>query len=196
MYYLPQPLSPEDFAIMRRIDRLHLTHPFMGARMLRDTLRGEGVFIGRKHVATLMRRMGIEPLYRRPNTSKKHPAHAVYPYLLRTMTIERANQVWAMDITYIPMARGFVYLAAIVDWASRRVLTHRVSISMDTEFVWRRCRRPLHGTEPPRSSTPTREASSPAKRSAARCWSMASALAWMAKELGAITCSWSGCGAA
>ena len=106
----------------------------MGARMLRDTLRGEGVFIGRKHVATLMRRMGIEPLYRRPNTSKKHPAHPVYPYLLRTMTIERANQVWAMDITYIPMARGFVYLAAIVDWASRRVLTHRVSISMDTEF--------------------------------------------------------------
>jgi putative transposase len=134
VYYLPQPGSPEDLAIMCRIDRLHLAHPFMGARMLRDTLRGEGVFIGRKHVATLMRRMGIEPLYRRPNTSKKHPAHAVYPYLLRAMRIERANQVWAMDITYIPMARGFVYLAAIVDWASRRVLAHRVSISMDTEF--------------------------------------------------------------
>ena len=134
VYYQPRGLSAQDLAIMRRLDRLHLQHPFMGARMLRDTLRGEGVLIGRKHVVTLMRRMGIEPLYRRPNTSKKHPAHLIYPYLLRAMTIERANQVWAMDITYIPMARGFVYLAAIVDWASRRVLAHRVSISMDPEF--------------------------------------------------------------
>jgi putative transposase len=134
VYYLPRPASESDLALMRRIDALHLEHPFMGARMLRDSLRREGFTVGRKHVRTLMTRMGVEPLYRRPRTTKKHPGHQVYPYLLRGLTIERPNQVWAMDITYIPMARGFVYLAAVVDWASRRVLAHRVSISMDTEF--------------------------------------------------------------
>ena len=134
VYYLPRPVSEADLALMRRIDALHLEHPFMGARMLRDALRREGFAVGRKHVATLMARMGVEPLYRRPRTTRKHPGHQVYPYLLRGLAIERANEVWAMDITYIPMARGFVYLAAIVDWASRRVLAHRVSISMDTEF--------------------------------------------------------------
>jgi putative transposase len=134
VYYLPRPVSDADLGLMRRIDALHLEHPFMGARMLRDSLRREGFEVGRKHVATLMARMGVEPLYRRPRTTRKHPGHVVYPYLLRGMTIERANQVWAMDITYIPMARGFVYLAAVVDWASRRVLAHRVSISMDTDF--------------------------------------------------------------
>ena len=134
VYYLPRPVSEADLALMRRIDALHLEHPFMGARMLRDSLRREGFQVGRKHVATLMARMGVEPLYRRPRTTRKHPGHVVYPYLLRGLAIERPNQVWAMDITYIPMARGFVYLAAVVDWASRRVLAHRVSISMDTEF--------------------------------------------------------------
>ena len=134
VYYLPRPTSEADLALMRRIDALHLEHPFMGARMLRDSLRREGFQVGRKHVATLMARMGVEPLYRRPRTTRKHPGHVVYPYLLRGLAIERPNQVWAMDITYIPMARGFVYLAAVVDWASRRVLAHRVSISMDTEF--------------------------------------------------------------
>ena len=134
VYYLPRPTSEADLALMRRIDALHLEHPFMGARMLRESLRREGFAVGRKHVATLMARMGVEPLYRRPRTTRKHPGHQVYPYLLRGLSIERSNQVWAMDITYIPMARGFVYLAAVVDWASRRVLAHRVSISMDTEF--------------------------------------------------------------
>jgi putative transposase len=134
VYYLPRPVSESDLTLMRRIDALHLEHPFMGARMLRDLLRREGFAVGRKHVATLMRRMGIEPLYRRPRTTRKHASHPVYPYLLRKLAIERANQVWAMDITYIPMARGFVYLAAVVDWASRRVLAHRVSISMDSDF--------------------------------------------------------------
>ena len=134
VYYLPRPVPDADLALMRRIDALHLEHPFMGARMLRDSLRREGFTVGRKHVATLMARMGVEPLYRRPRTTRKHPGHVVYPYLLRGLAIERANQVWAMDITYIPMARGFVYLAAVVDWASRRVLAHRVSISMDTDF--------------------------------------------------------------
>src|SRR5206468_2700248 len=96
--------------------------------------RGEGVAIGRERVSTLMRRMGIEALYRRPNTSKQAPGHKIYPYLLRGLVVERPNQVWAMDISYIPMARGFVYLAAVVDWFSRRVLSHRVSITMEADF--------------------------------------------------------------
>lgn len=134
VYYLPRPVSDADQRLMRRIDELHLEHPFAGARMLRDMLNREGFAVGRKHVATLMARMGIEALYRKPNTSKKHPGHTVYPYLLRGLKIERANQVWATDITYIPMAHGWVYLCAVVDWASRRVLSHRISISMDTSF--------------------------------------------------------------
>ena len=134
VYYKPRPVSIEDLAIMRRIDELHLDYPFMGSRMLRDMLNREGVSIGRRHVATLMKRMGIEAIYRRPNTSKPAPGHRIYPYLLRKLKIERANHVWAMDITYIPMARGFVYLAAVVDWATRRVLSHRVSITMEADF--------------------------------------------------------------
>jgi putative transposase len=134
VYYLPKPVSEADLTLMCRIDELHLEWPFAGARMLRDLLRQEGFKVGRKHVATLMRKMGIEALYRRPNTSRRHPEHPVYPYLLKNLAILRPNQVWAMDITYIPMARGFVYLAAVVDWHSRKVLAHRVSITMETAF--------------------------------------------------------------
>ena len=134
VYYLPRPMSPATLAVMRRIDELHLELPFAGSRMLRDLLHGEGIEIGRERVARLMKRMGIEALYRRPNTSKPAPGHKIYPYLLRGMTIDRPNQAWAMDITYVPMARGFVYLAAVVDWFSRRVLAWRVSITMETEF--------------------------------------------------------------
>ena len=134
IYYLPRPVSPADLAVMRRMDELHLEFPFAGSRMLRDLLNQEGVQIGRCHVATLMKRMGIEALYRKPNTSKPMPGHKIYPYLLRGMTIDRPNQVWAMDITYIPMARGFVYLAAVVDWFSRRVLSWRLSITMEAAF--------------------------------------------------------------
>jgi putative transposase len=134
VYYLPKPLSEADLKLMRRIDELHLEHPFAGSRMLRDLLRQEGTPVGRKHVATLMRKMGIEALYRRPNTSRRHPEHPIYPYLLRHLSVTQPNQVWAMDITYIPMARGFVYLAAVMDWYSRRVLAWRVSITMDTDF--------------------------------------------------------------
>jgi putative transposase len=134
LYYRPRPVAPADLVVMRRIDELHLDCPFAGSRMLRDLLRGESVAIGRQRVATMMRRMGIEALYRRPNTSKPAPGHKIYPYLLRCVAVERPNQVWAMDITYIPMARGFVYLAAVVDWFSRRVLSWRVSITMEVEF--------------------------------------------------------------
>ena len=134
VYYLARGASEADLRLMRRIDELSLAHPFAGSRMLRDMLNREGFDVGRRHVSTLMRRMGIEALYRKPNTSKKHPTHKIYPYLLRELKIDRANQVWASDITYIPMACGWVYLCAIVDWASRRVLSHRVSISMDASF--------------------------------------------------------------
>ncbi len=134
VYYKPRPVSDEDLKIMRRLDELHLECPFAGSRMLRDMFQREGVSIGRRHVSTLMRRMGIEAIYRRPNTSKPAPGHKIHPYLLRGLKIERANQVWAMDITYVPMARGFVYLAAVVDWSSRRVLSHRVSITMEAGF--------------------------------------------------------------
>jgi putative transposase len=134
LYYAPRAVPAADLAIMRRIDALHLEYPFAGSRMLRDLLRGEGIAIGRERVATMMRRMGIEALYRRPNTSKPAPGHKIYPYLLRSLAVERPNQVWAMDITYIPMARGFVYLAAVVDWFSRRVLAWRLSITMEVDF--------------------------------------------------------------
>ncbi len=134
VYYTPRPVSAEDLQLMRRLDELHLDHPFAGARMLRDLLRREGVAVGRRHVATLMKRMGIEAIYRRPNTSKPAPGHRIYPYLLRGVTIERPNQVWATDISYIPMRRGFVYLAAVVDVFTRRVLSHRVSITMEAAF--------------------------------------------------------------
>ena len=137
VYYLSKPVSETDLALMRVIDEMHLEHPFAGARMLRDMLKARSFEVGRKHVATLMRRMGIEALYRKPNTSKRHPQHQVYPYLLRGLAIERANQVWAMDLTYVPMACGFVYLAAIIDWHSRKVLAWGVSISMEADFCVR-----------------------------------------------------------
>jgi putative transposase len=134
VYYLPRAVSPADLAVMQRVDELHLEFPFAGSRMLRDLLNREGVVIGRRHVATLMKRMRIEALYRKPNTSKPAPGHTIYPYLLRGMKVDRPDQVWCMDITYVPMARGFVYLAAVVDWYSRRVLAWRLSITMEADF--------------------------------------------------------------
>jgi putative transposase len=134
VYYLPRPTSDADLALMRRIDELHLDYPFAGSRMLKGLLRGEGREVGRLHVSTLMKKMAITALYRRPNTSKPAPGHKVYPYLLRNLAVTRPNQVWAMDITYIPMARGFVYLAAVIDWFSRKVLAWRLSITLSADF--------------------------------------------------------------
>ena len=131
VYYLPQPVSPADLALMRKIDELHLEHPFMGARMLRDQLARQGIRVGRRHVRTLMIRMGIEALAPQPGTSKAAPGHKIYPYLLRKLPITRSNQVWALDTTYIQMARGFVYLTAVVDVASRQVLAHKVAITLE-----------------------------------------------------------------
>ena len=134
VYYLPRAPSTADLALMRRMDALPLDFPFAGSRMLRDLLTAEGFQAGRRHVATLMKRMGIEALYRKPDTSKPAPGHKIHPYLLRGMTIDRPNQAWAMDLTYVPMARGFAYLAVVIDWFSRRVLAWRLSTTMEAAF--------------------------------------------------------------
>ena len=134
VYYLPRPTPPHDLVVMRRMDELHLDFPFAGARMLCGLLNGEGLKVGRKRVATLMKKMEICALYRKPNTSKPEPGHKIYPYLLRGLKIDRPNQVWATDISYIPMAKGFVYLCAVIDWFTRKVLSWRVSITMEASF--------------------------------------------------------------
>ncbi|MGR8023603.1 IS3 family transposase [Burkholderia cenocepacia] len=130
-YYRPQPVSETDLLLMRRIDELHMEFPFAGARMLARLLRREGHEVGRRRVRTLMKRTGVEALYCKPNTSRRNAQHKIWPYLLRGMKIARANQVFALDTTYIPMARGFVYLTAVVDWASRKILAHRVAITLE-----------------------------------------------------------------
>ena len=134
VYYEPVTISAADLALMRRIDELHLEFPFAGSRMLHGLLAADGSKIGRRHVTTLIRRMGIEAIYRRRNTSKPAPGHRIYPYLLRGLMIDRPNHVWAIDITYIPMARGFVYLAAVMDWFARRILAWRLSNTMEASF--------------------------------------------------------------
>ena len=134
VYYTPRPVPEADLALMRRLDALHTEWPFLGSRLLRDLLNSDGVVVGREHVRTLMRRMGISAIYRKPKTSRRRREHPVFPYLLRTLTIDRPNQVWAADITYIPMARGFVFLVAIMDWASRKVLSWRLSPDLTSDF--------------------------------------------------------------
>lgn len=134
LYYKSVPVNPRDLKIMQIIDELHLKYPFYGSRSIRDELRDQGYKIGREHVRTLMKKMGIEAIYRKPRLSKPHPGHKIYPYVLRGVEITRANQVWAADITYLPMAKGFCYLVAIMDWASRRVLAWRLSNTLDVSF--------------------------------------------------------------
>ena len=127
-------MSDDDLAVMRRLDEQYLVTPFYGARRMAAVLRRDGLVVNRKRIRRLMRVMGIEAIYQKPNTSRRHPEHKIYPYLLRGMAIERPNQVWCADITYIPMAKGFVYLVAVMDWFSRRVLAWQLSIGMDTDF--------------------------------------------------------------
>ena len=134
LYYVPELVRPADLALMRQMDELHLEFPFAGSRMLRDLLAADGSKVGRRHVTTLMRKMGIEAAYRRPSTSKSAPGHKIFPYLLRGLTIDHPNQVWSTDITYIPMARGFVYLCAVMDWFARRILAWRLSNTMEAAF--------------------------------------------------------------
>ena len=130
VYYVAKPVPESDLALMRRIDEIHLEHPFAGSRMMRDLLRNEGSPVGRRRIRRLMKQMGIEAIYRRGNSSRRNPAHRIYPYLLRGLKIDRPNQVWAMDTTYVPMKRGFVYLTVVLDWATRKVLTWRLSNSL------------------------------------------------------------------
>ena len=134
VYYEAVPLSERDQRLMRRIGELHLEHPFAGSRMLMRLLREDGWTVGREHVRTLMKRMGIEAIYRRPRTTKPAPGHAIHPYRLRDVQVDQPNQVWALDITYLPMSRGFLYFVAVMDWASRRVLSWRLSNTMTADF--------------------------------------------------------------
>ena len=134
VYYLPGPTSPADLALMRRMDALHLDYPFAGSRMLQSLLTRERFEVGRRRVRTLMKKMSIEAIYRRLNTSKPEPGHKIFPYLLRKVPVTQPNHVWSMDITCVPMARGFVYLAAVAGWFSRKVLSWRLSVSMDSRF--------------------------------------------------------------
>ena len=134
LYYKAAPVGPDDLTVMRRMDELYLASPFYGSRRMAAVLRREGCIVNRKRAQRLMRVMGLEAIYQKPNTSKGHPDHKVYPYLLRGLVIDRPNQVWCADITYIPMAKGFVYLVAVMDWFSRRVLSWRVSITMEADF--------------------------------------------------------------
>ena len=188
VYYQPMATSAADLALMRRIDELHMELPFAGSRLLRDLLAQEGVLVGRRHVATLMRNMGIEALYQRANTSRRHPQHAVFPYLLRGVSIDRPNQVWAADITYIPMARGFLYLFAVMDWHSRRILAWRLSNTLTADFcvaaveeaIARHGTPEIFNTDQGSSRVPPSSACSRATRSAS---------AWMGAAPGAITCS-------
>ena len=133
-YYKKKPIKPEDLKLMELIDKQYLKTPTWGSRSMRNHLRRLGYKINRKRVQRLMRLMGLEAIYPKPRTSRPHPAHKVYPYLLRNLKIERPNQVWAADITYIPMARGFMYLVAVMDWNSRKVLSWRLSNTLDTDF--------------------------------------------------------------
>ena len=148
LYYRPVPVDAEDLAVMRRIDEMYLAWPFYGSRRMTAVLRDEGWMVNRKRVRRLMRVMGLEAIYQKPDTSRKHPEHKVYPYLLRDLVIDRPNQVWCADVTYIPMAKGFAYLVAVMDWFSRRVLAWKLSITLDAAFCVEALRDALdrHGT--------------------------------------------------
>ena len=194
IYYQSRPVSDADLKLMHRIDKLHMELPFAGSRMLQGLLIQEGFKVGRLHIATLMKRMGIEALYRRPNTSKSAPGHKIYPCLLRKLPVTRPNQVWAMDITYIPMARGFIYLAAVLDWFTRRVLAWRVSITLDADFCIDAVEEALARHGPPEIFN-TDKAASSLRQTSSRCSPrVKSRSAWMAKAHGATTSSSSASG--
>jgi putative transposase len=212
LYWRPTAVSEDDLRLMRRIDELYLATPFYGARRMVAVLRRDGWVVNRKRVRRLMRLMRIEAIYQKPNTSRRHPDHVVYPYLLRGLAIDRSNQVWCADITYVPLAKGFVYLVAVMDWFRRRVLAWRLSTGMDTGFCVEALQEALdrHGSPEifnsdqgvqftsafrhvrvPRTKRQTSAAFTGA------CWRpIVSVSAWMAKAVTSTTSSSSGCGAA
>ncbi len=193
----PRPVPERDLELMRRLDELHLGAPFYGARKLAAQLRREGHAVGRRHVTTLMRRMGIEALYRKPRTSLPARGAAIYPYLLSGLAIERPNQVWACDITYLPMAHGFLYLVAILDVSSRKVLAFRLSNTLTADFCVEALDEALVEVRSARDLQ-HRPGRAVHERRVARSVSRtpASPSAWTAKAAGSTTCSSSGCGAA
>jgi putative transposase len=181
---------------MRRLDELHLEHPFLGSRKLTRLLKDEGHAVGRRHVTRLMRRMGIEAIYRKPRSSLPDQAHKIYPYLLSEVVIERPNQVWAADITYLPMAKGFVYLVAILDLYSRKVVAWRTNNTLTSDFCVEALQEALVRFGRPETFNTDRAASSPPRRSPTCSRPTTSPSAWTAKGAGSTTCSSSGCGAA
>ena len=195
-YYRPEPVSETDLMLMRLIDEIHLQWPFYGRRRICGELEDRGHVVNRKRVQRLMRQMDLRALYPRRRTSQPGKGHKIYPYLLRDLAIERPNQVWASDICHLPMATGFMYLVAIMDWHSRRVLSWRVSNTLDTDFCIEALEEALQRFGAPESSTPIRGPSLPPRRSPAYSKTMASRSAWMARGAGWTTCSLNGSGAA
>ena len=193
-YYRPLGESAQSLALMRRLDELHLAHPFYGSRQMVRHLRREGVTVGRHRVRRLMRRMGVEAVYRRPRTSVASPAHRVYPYLLRGLAIDRPDQVWCADITYIPVSQGFFYLVAVMDWGSRHVLAWRLSNTMDAPSASRRSAPRCGASGRRRSSTPTRAPSSPASPSPNVSSPPARAARWTVAGATSTTSSSNACG--
>jgi putative transposase len=195
LYYQPRETSAQDLELMALMDRQYLKTPFYGSRRMTVWMRSQGHQVNRKHVMRLMGVMGLEAIYRRPNTSRPAPGHKAYPYLLKGREIHRVNQVWAADITYISLTRGFLYLVAIMDWHSRYVLAWRVSNTLEADFCIEALEEALEkGSR--RSSTLTKAASSPARPSPASCWSRAFRWVWTAGAGAWTTSLWSGCGAA
>ncbi|MEY9491177.1 hypothetical protein ABIF33_000197 [Bradyrhizobium elkanii] len=193
VYRPPQPANDNDLALMQRIDELFTAWPFLGSRRMTAMLKAEGLQVNRKRVQRLMRKMGIAALGPKPNTTKPAPGHKIYPYLLRNMTIDRPNQVWAADITYLPIGRGFLYLVAIIDWASRAVLAWRLSNTMDVSFCVAALEEALATYGTPEIFN-TDQGSSPAWPSPARWWAQGSRSPWMAAVVGWTMSSSSGCG--
>jgi transposase-like protein len=193
-YYAPMPAKAEDLELMRQIDEQYLKTPFYGSRSKARHFRRQGRKINRKRIQRLMRRMGIEAVYPKPHTSRPHPEHRVYPYLLRDLGVDHSNQVWAADITYVPMSRGFMYIVAVMDWHSRKILSWRVPTPWTRIFVSRYSRRPWNDTDPPRSSTPTKAPSLPASPSLRFSKTMTSTSAWTAAAVARTTSSSKGCG--
>ncbi len=195
-YYEAAAVSDDDLLAMRLIDEIHLRLPFYGRRRIRDELEEQGHWVNRKRVQRLMRQMGLRALYPKPRTSRPGQGHKIYPYLLQGLSIERPNQVWATDICYIPMAKGFMYLVAIMDWATRRVLSWRVSNTMDSEFCVEALEEALQRYGTPEIFNTDRVRNSPPRSSRVCLKTMRLRSAWTAGTAGWTTCLWRGCGAA
>src|SRR4051794_7079350 len=193
-YYRPRPESGEELELLKRLDQIFTNHPVYGSRRLQVALSREGVSVGRRRVRRLMKKLGLWAVRPKRNTSKRHPEHKVYPYLLRGQTIDQANQVWAADVTYIPMQQGFLYLVAIIDWATRRVLSWRLSNTLTAGFCVEALSETSLGSASPASSIPIRVRNSPATRSPRCCGITGSRSAWMDAGAATTTSSSSACG--